>query len=300
VSTGGQTLGIAISPDSAHVYVTDSGSHVWQFTAGTGGMLSSDTPAMVTAGDTTQGIAVAPDAGPTAAFTSAAAQAGVASTFTSTSTDADEPITSETWSFGDGSTGSGPTVAHVYATPGVYTVTLAVNDAAGCDNAFPFFSGEAGPFTGQLSACSPGAVTTASEAVTVPGPGSGTFGAVKVKSPKITITVACAGITIQTCGGTLALTTVEHLKGHRITAITAKKKPKKNTRTLTLASATYSLAGGAETTLTITLNATGKKLLAKDHKLSARLVLTPTGATVPSATKTLTITPPPAKHKHRR
>ncbi|RLE28770.1 hypothetical protein DRJ54_05925 [Candidatus Acetothermia bacterium] len=41
------------------------------------------------------------------------------------------PIVSYTWDFGDGSTGSGAVVTHVYATPGTYTVTLTVRAGDG-------------------------------------------------------------------------------------------------------------------------------------------------------------------------
>jgi len=40
-------------------------------------------------------------------------------------------ITSYEWDFGDGARGTGKTTKHAYATPGVYTVTLNVTDAAG-------------------------------------------------------------------------------------------------------------------------------------------------------------------------
>ena len=304
--TGATPSGVAVSPDGRYVYVSNQdGDTVSQYTVGSGGVLTANG----TAPDTTSGgvtnpvpssITVAPDAGPTAAFTATAAEAGAASTFTSTSSDADEPITAESWSFGDGSVGSGVTASHIYATPGTYTVTLSVNDAAGCANAFPFFSAEAGPFTGRLSACSPDAVPTASQTVTIPGPGSASFGAVKFKSPSITTTVACAGISIQLCSGTLTLTATEHLVGRKIEAITARKKPKKTTKTVTLGSATYSLSGGDESALSITLNSTGKALLAKRHKLPALLALTGTGAQSPSSTTTVRISLPRTAHKHRR
>lgn len=43
----------------------------------------------------------------------------------------DGGVASYAWNFGDGETGSGPSTAHTYATPGTYTVTLTVTDAAG-------------------------------------------------------------------------------------------------------------------------------------------------------------------------
>lgn len=54
-------------------------------------------------------------------------------TNTSTSTGATGPITNLDWSFGDGNTGSGENVTHVYTTPGVYTVTLDVLTDLNCD-----------------------------------------------------------------------------------------------------------------------------------------------------------------------
>ena len=116
----------------------------------------------------------------------------------------------------------------------------------------------------------------------------------------------CHGSAGQRCSGTLKLSAREHLTGHTITAVTAskpkkttkpKKKPKKTTKTVTLASTTYTFTG-ASRTLKITLNTTGKHLLAKYHKLSAKLTLTPTGARTPATTKTITIRATQAKHKH--
>lgn len=47
------------------------------------------------------------------------------------STDPDGSITSFAWSFGDGTSGSGATVEHVYQGPGLYTPTLTVTDDRG-------------------------------------------------------------------------------------------------------------------------------------------------------------------------
>jgi hypothetical protein len=63
------------------------------------------------------------------------------------------------------------------------------------------------------------------------------------------------------------------------------------TKTLTLGKAGYTLTGGESKTLTVTLSASGQKLLSEHHKLPALVSLTATGATQPSDTKKVTITP---------
>lgn len=52
-------------------------------------------------------------------------------TFTSTATDSDGFIINNEWTFGDGSTGLGPSVVHQYSSAGIYTVTLTVTDNNG-------------------------------------------------------------------------------------------------------------------------------------------------------------------------
>ncbi|MES6118673.1 PKD domain-containing protein, partial [Cutibacterium acnes] len=57
---------------------------------------------------------------------------GLAVTFdASASTDPDGAVTGASWDFGDGTTASGLNVSHVYATEGVYVVTLRVTDDSG-------------------------------------------------------------------------------------------------------------------------------------------------------------------------
>ena len=52
----------------------------------------------------------------------------------SRSTDPDGTVSSWAWSFGDGSSGTGPATTHVYATPGTYTASLKVTDNDGASS----------------------------------------------------------------------------------------------------------------------------------------------------------------------
>jgi 6-phosphogluconolactonase (cycloisomerase 2 family) len=293
VDSGGAPRGIAVSPDGQYVYVSSyTNDSVLKYTVGAGGALTEDTTAVATGLDEPEGLVVAPDAGPLAAFTATPAQSGSASAFVSQATDSDEAIATQTWSFGDGSSATGASVNHTYASPGTYTVTLTVSDAANCSTGFPFFGGQAGPFTGLTSYCSadPGATTSQTVTIAAP-PGTGTvvpppvtavdgtarISKVTIKEPKLLGTVACSGNSTQICKGTLTLTALEHRTGNKIVAVTASTKPRKTTRTVTLGRATYSLTGGKSKTLTITLNSTGKSLLKSHRKLPAKLTLTVNG-----------------------
>ncbi|SDN45394.1 PKD domain-containing protein [Geodermatophilus sp. DSM 45219] len=70
------------------------------------------------------------NAAPTAAFTSSVSGLAV-SVDGSSSTDAEGPVASYAWDFGNGSTGTGARASHTYAAAGTYPVRLTVTDAAG-------------------------------------------------------------------------------------------------------------------------------------------------------------------------
>jgi PKD repeat protein len=71
----------------------------------------------------------APNAPPVAAF--GASCTGLTCAFADQSTDADGPITSWNWSFGDGTTSVLQSPTHSYSAAGSYPVTLTVTDGAG-------------------------------------------------------------------------------------------------------------------------------------------------------------------------
>ncbi|MBF9336594.1 PKD domain-containing protein [Microbacterium lacticum] len=87
-----------------------------------------------TATTTRQVEAVAPNAAPTAAFTTSANGLAFAVDGAGSS-DGDGTIASYAWTFGDGATATGATASHTYTTGGTYVVTLTVTDDDGATNA---------------------------------------------------------------------------------------------------------------------------------------------------------------------
>lgn len=84
---------------------------------------------------TSQPVTILP--APRAAFTSSSGNPQVNTPVSFDGSASSEPapgkISSYSWNFGDGSSGSGQTVFHTYASPGVYTVSLTVSDGTNND-----------------------------------------------------------------------------------------------------------------------------------------------------------------------
>jgi hypothetical protein len=149
----------------------------------------------------------------------------------------------------------------------------------------------------------PGLVATLPLSILVNGSAVGTahLGGVRVKGQSATVTVACAQFAVQTCAGKLTITAVEHGAGHTLTAVSAHKKPKKKTHTVTLASSAYSVSGATSASVKVTLNAAGKELVKRFHSLHAELVLTPSSSATATAKHALSFTyhkPKPKKKHH--
>ncbi len=113
-----------------------------------------------------------------------------------------------------------------------------------------------------------------------PGAGSASVGGVNVGGSTVSELLSCGGAANATCELTVTLTVTETLKGGKLIAVSAskKKRPKVVKRTVTVGSASISLAGGASQLVKIELNTTGKRLLASHHKLAAQLTTTEAGA----------------------
>lgn len=105
-------------------------SHVYSKAGPYNVILTVTDNAGATNSKTLQVTALAPNALPTATFTWNATLL-VASFNATKSTDSDGTIASYSWTFGDGTTGTGSTVDHSYSSTGSYTVTLKVTDNLG-------------------------------------------------------------------------------------------------------------------------------------------------------------------------
>jgi hypothetical protein len=83
------------------------------------------------------------------------------------------------------------------------------------------------------------------------------------------VRVACTGPTGARCTLLLKLTVTEFLKHDKLISVTARTKLTK--KVVVMGSASLTVNAGESRTVNIVLNATGKKLLAKRHKLKGRL-----------------------------
>ena len=138
--------GVSFDASASHDVPGQSLTYAWDFGDGAGG--SGPTPSHVyaTSGDHIVQLTVTDSShaqssstraihlfnAPAASFTApnGPVQAGQPAAFdASASAGPDGPIASYAWSFGDGTGAAGVQVSHIYAVPGVYSVTLTVTDS---------------------------------------------------------------------------------------------------------------------------------------------------------------------------
>jgi hypothetical protein len=160
---------------------------------------------------------------------------------------------------------------------GANTITATVTDAAGLTASSSITVTYAPPKP---------APTTASQT----GSASGAKG-------RVTFTLACHGPAGTSCKVHVTLTAVERSRrGHLIAVVAAKTHSKK----VTLAATTVTIPAGGRLEISLKLNATARKLLARFGKLPAHLVaiLEGEGAHQTVIAENLTVRPKPRKHKH--
>ncbi len=129
-----------------------------------------------------------------------------------------------------------------------------------------------------------------------PPPSEAKVKSIKAGKGKVTMVVTCTGPAGGSCTVQGTLTTVEKLNHGKVKSLVAKLRSK----TVTVGSRKLTLAVGKSVTLTITLNTTGKKLLARFHRLPLKALvqlIAPSGKKSTVAKATLTLKSP-AKKKH--
>ena len=104
-----------------------------------------------------------------------------------------------------------------------------------------------------------------------PPPGKASAGHARVSGTTASIPITCTGAT--SCTVSLKLTVVETLHGHKLVAVSA-RKGKVTHKTVVLGTASATVKPGHTQTVRIGLNRTGRHLLAKRHKVTAKLTVT--------------------------
>lgn len=102
----------------------------------------------------------------------------------------------------------------------------------------------------------------------------------------VRLPLACGAPKGSSCPLTVTLTVVEHLHGTHVTALSAAHR-RTRVRTVVLGHVTVTLAGGTAKSVTVTLNATARKLLRARRRFPVRVRVSESGRTV--ATRTVVI-----------
>jgi VCBS repeat-containing protein len=123
---------------------------------------------------------------------------------------------------------------------------------------------------------------------TPPPPAVAHVGSISGGHVKVTVKLSCPAGGAACAKVSLKATVKEHLKGHKITAVTASGKPKKtHTKQVVVASGSATLSAGAARTFTLTLNATGRALLARFGKLTVLVTISSGDKTIHTVTVTV-------------
>lgn len=123
-----------------------------------------------------------------------------------------------------------------------------------------------------------------------PGTGHTTLGSVGFSGSQATAKLSCAG------GGASCTVTLRVTAKEKVTKRKGKHR-RSVTKTVVIASKTVTLAAGASTTVKLTLNGTGRALLAKVHTVTGKLTITQTVAGKTTTLSTNTVVFKSKKHK---
>jgi hypothetical protein len=114
----------------------------------------------------------------------------------------------------------------------------------------------------------------------VPPAATAAAGAARVAGTSVKQPLACTGVPGLHCRFTVVLTTLEHLVGPHVVALSSARR---HTRRVTVGSLSVTLASGASATVTVKLGALGRRLLAARGRLPLTATVSAAGAPGPLA-----------------
>jgi fibronectin-binding autotransporter adhesin len=181
--------------------------------------------------------------------------------------DADQDPLTTSWNFGDGTTGTGAATSHAYTTPGTYTAVATVSDGIA--------QLQLGTVITVTAASTGGGGTggggTGGGGATV---GKLTVGAIKVAGTTVKVPLTCNGAATARCTATLTLTVTETVSRGKVISVGAATHVRKTTKkVVVVGSVGATLTAGTGRVVQVSLNALGKRLLAKFHSLTAKLTV---------------------------
>lgn len=270
---------------------------------------------------------------PVAEFTSQTS--GATASFHDASSGDNRGWFSNSWDFGDGTSGSGPNPTHTYTAPGVYNVTENVTDNDGFTagflaqvtipaSAFPAVSTTttaSSTAASTTAASTTAASTTAASSTAAAGSTRTTSTTTSTSSSSTHSAAAPPAVTgsgppsTSLVGGVIVVNTGETVAcppggapcgvqvGATVPAAgtaSASRAPKHPPKVIIVAATNQSVPAGQTRPVTFRLNHTGTSLLRK-HKITAKVTITViyAGARKAVSTRTITIREPPAKKKRR-
>jgi hypothetical protein len=133
-------------------------------------------------------------------------------------------------------------------------------------------SGGGGTSTTPLAGTSPQLLAGG----TSPHPLAASIGTAKVSGTSAQVPVSCPTGSSTSCSVKVLLVVTERLSGTKVIGIAARQRA--TTRKVTIGTASATLQPGTHRQLTVSLNGTGKRLLAARHTLNVDLSVTQTGA----------------------
>jgi hypothetical protein len=128
---------------------------------------------------------------------------------------------------------------------------------------------------------------------------------VTAKRNGVLLKLACLGAPGQRCAVKAVLSSVEHLSHRRLTAVSVRRHRRAaSRRTVTVGRSLFALNAGQTKSVLVSLNPTGRKLLARFHTLPLQLQLTftnpPSGRATVIARRALSIKAKPRHKRHRK